>query len=55
MKPVRTRDGQVVMQLQRELDGLTEERLEKSLQELEKQSSQKISDLVKELEETLVS
>ncbi len=55
MNPVRTRDGQVVMQLQRELDGLTEERLEKSLQELEKQSSQKISDLVKELEETLVS
>lgn len=55
MKPVRTRDGQVVMQLQRELDGLTEERLEKSLQELEKQASQKISDLVKELEETLVS
>jgi|SRR5690554_4879502 hypothetical protein len=55
LKPVRTSDGRVVMQVQRNLDGLTEEKLEKALQELEQQSSQVINRLLAELKENLKS
>ena len=55
LKPVRTSDGRVVMQVQRNLDGLTEEKLEKALQELEQQSSQVINRLLAELNENLKS
>lgn len=55
LKPVRTSDGRVVMQVQRNLDGLTEEKLEKALQELEQQSNQVINRLLVELKENLKS
>lgn len=55
LKPVRTSDGRVVMQVQRNLDGPTEEKLEKALQELEQQSSQVINRLLAELIENLKS
>lgn len=55
LKPVRTSDGRVVMQVQRNLDGPTEEKLEKALQELEQQSSQVINRLLAELKENLKS
>lgn len=53
LQPVQTSDGRVVMQMQKNLDGLTEERLEKGLQELEQQSNQAINELLAELRENL--
>lgn len=53
LQPVHTSDGRVVMQMQKNLDGLTEERLEKGLQELEQQSNQAINELLAELRENL--
>ena len=53
LQPVQTSDGRVVMQMQKNLDGLTEERLEKALQELEQQSNQAINELLAELRENI--
>lgn len=55
MKPVKTKDGRIVMQLQKSLDQDTEERLENSLKELENQSKQHLNNLLDDLKKTLLS
>ena len=49
MKPVRTRDGKTVMQLQQSLDEDTEKQLKNALTQLETQSKQMLNQLLNDI------